>query len=333
MKVAVIILNWNGKDLLKEFLPSVVNNSPNANVYVADNASTDDSVAYLKSSFPEVKIIHNSVNGGFAKGYNDALLYVKEEILILLNSDVEVTDNWIPPLVSEFEKDPDTAALQPKILDYRRRDYFEYAGAAGGYIDKMGYPYCRGRIFETIEQDNGQYDDTREIFWASGACFAIRRKVFFEAGQFDEDFFAHQEEIDLCWRIFNLGLKVKAVGQSTVYHLGGATLNNIRPQKTFLNFRNSLFALLKNAPDDLFYRLIFYRLVLDAFAGIKFLYELKPAHTAAVLRAHFSFYSSFKKTLKKRKNSFPRPKYYHNTSVVRSYYVDGKTRFSDLEKD
>lgn len=333
MKVAVVILNWNGKELLREFLPSVVKYSSEASIYVADNASTDESVSFLKTNFPEVKIIQNEVNGGFAKGYNDALIHVKEEILILLNSDVEVTPNWIPPLLSEFEKNEKTVALQPKILDYRRREHFEYAGAAGGFIDKMGYPYCRGRIFETIEQDNGQYDDTREIFWASGACFAIRREAFFKAGKFDEDFFAHQEEIDLCWRLYNLGLKVKVIGGSTVFHLGGATLNNIRPQKTFLNFRNSLFALLKNAPKKQVYKLIFYRLVLDAAAGIKFLVKLKPSHTAAILKAHFSFYSGFRKTLKKRENIFQRPKYYHKTSVVMSYYISGNRRFSDLEKD
>lgn len=330
MKIAVVILNWNGKELLKQFLPSVVEHSPEATIYVADNASTDDSIAFLKQNFSEVKIIKNDVNGGFAKGYNDALQHVEEEILVLLNSDVEVTPNWLQPFIREFKKDPETAALQPKILNFRKKEYFEYAGAAGGYIDKLGYPYCRGRIFNSLEKDKGQYNDTTQIFWATGACMAIRRKDFYAAGQFDEDFFAHQEEIDLCWRLFNLGKKVKAVGDSKVYHLGGGTLNAMHPRKTFLNFRNSLYALLKNAPKNEMYKLIFYRMVLDGLAGIKFLLELKVSHTAAILKAHSSFYCNYKKILKKRGNLPKRGKYYHSISVVKAYYLNNNTAFGDL---
>ena len=330
MKVAVVILNWNGKSLLKQFLPSVVEHSPEATVHVADNASTDDSVTFLQENFPEVKIIRNEVNGGFAKGYNDALSDLEEDIFVLLNSDVEVTPGWLPPLIQEINKNRKVAAVQPKILDYRNKSFFEYAGAAGGFIDALGYPYCRGRIFETLEQDLGQYDDIRDVFWASGACMMVRRSDFVEAGGFDEDFFAHQEEIDLCWRFFNMNRNVKAIGGSSVYHLGGGTLNSMHPRKTFLNFRNSLFVLVKNAPKREFFLLIFLRLILDGLAGLKFLFELKPSHTAAVLKAHGNFYLHFRKMWKKRNNLQKRRKYYHKTSVVWSYYLRGIRSFKQL---
>lgn len=330
MKVAVVILNWNGKELLKQFLPSVVENSPEATIYVADNASTDNSVVFLEKSFPEVRIIQNKINGGFAKGYNDALQHLEEDIFVLLNSDVEVTLNWLPPLLLEFEKDENVAAVQPKILNYRNKDFFEYAGAAGGFIDALGYPYCRGRIFDTLEEDRGQYDDTEDVFWATGACMAIRRKDFFEAGAFDEDFFAHQEEIDLCWRLYNRKKRVRAVGGSTVFHLGGGTLNSMHPRKTFLNFRNSLFALLKNAPREGLYLKLIFRLLLDGAAGIRLLLHLKPSHTAAILKAHFSFYRQFRKTLKKRQNFQNNEKYYQQNTIVWSYYVKGNEKFTKL---
>lgn len=330
MKVAVVILNWNGRALLEQFLPSVVKYSPEAVVYVADNASEDDSVAFVRSAYPEARIIQNKINGGFAKGYNDALQHVTEDIIILLNSDVEVTPGWIPPLLLEFEKDPKTVVLQPKILDFRKRNYFEYAGAAGGFVDSLGYPYCRGRVLETLEEDVGQYDDTVEVFWASGACMAIRKEAFYRAGQFDENYFAHQEEIDLCWRLNNLGLKVKAVGNSSVFHLGGATLDSMNPQKTFFNFRNSLFNLLKNAPGKKVFIKILLRMLLDGVAGIKFLLELKPSHTAAIIRGHFSFYSHFKNILKKRTELPQKKKYFQIKSVVLAYYLIGKRRFGNL---
>jgi GT2 family glycosyltransferase len=332
VKIAVVILNWNGKALLEQFLPSVTQHSKEATVYMADNASTDDSVAFVKAEYPEVKIIQNQTNGGYAKGYNDALQHLSEDIFVLLNSDVEVTANWLLPMQTEFESNPETAALQPKILDFRKREYFEYAGAAGGYIDQFGYPYCRGRIFEHLEKDLGQYDDSVEIFWASGACMAIRREAFYEAGKLDEHFFAHQEEIDLCWRLYNLGYKVKYLGNSTIFHLGGATLNTMHPKKTFYNFRNSLFALLKNAPGNKAAFLIFTRMLLDAAAGLKFLAEGKPAHFTAILKAHFSFYAHFKQIVKKRKNLSNKKKYFHQTSVVFSYYILGKKAFSELKK-
>ncbi|MGB7841603.1 MAG: glycosyltransferase family 2 protein [Salinimicrobium sp.] len=330
MNIAVIILNWNGKSLLEQFLPSVVKHSKEAQVYVADNASEDDSVAFLRKHYPQVKIIENEVNGGFAKGYNDALKHVEEEVFVLLNSDVEVTPNWLQALITELDNSPETAAVQPKIINWRKKNFFEYAGAAGGFIDRLGYPYCRGRMFETVEKDEGQYDDTVEIFWASGACMMIRKKDFYAAGQFDEDFFAHQEEIDLCWRLYNQDRKVKAVGDSRVFHLGGGTLDSMHPQKTFYNFRNSLYALLKNVPGKQVYFLLLGRLILDGIAGIKFLAEGKAAHFTAILKAHFSFYSHFGLFLKKRKNLPKRRKYSNITSVVLAYYLRRRTKYSDL---
>lgn len=330
MKIAVIILNWNGRSLLEKFLPSVCLYSKEATVYVADNASTDSSVEFVQDYYPHVRIIRNKVNGGYAKGYNDALKELSEDIFILLNSDVEVTLKWLDPIIKEFEINPKTAAIQPKICDYKKRDYFEYAGAAGGFIDQMGYPYCRGRLFQHLEKDEGQYDDKTQIFWASGACLAIKKEAFYEAGQFDEDFFAHQEEIDLCWRLNNLGWQVKFVGTSTVYHLGGATLNNMNPKKTFYNFRNSLFALLKNAPGEKMALLIFSRLLLDGLAGLKFLIEMKPKHTLAIVKAHFSFYSNLERIIRKRKNFPKKTNYFHKTSVLYAYFLLGRKRFNQL---
>lgn len=329
MQIAVIILNWNGKELLEQFLPSVIKYSQEAHIYVADNASTDDSVSFIKTAYPNVKIIQNKENGGYAKGYNDALKHVKADVFCLLNSDIEVTKNWLFPIIETFKNEANTAITQPKLLDFKNKDYFEYAGAAGGFIDKYGYPYCRGRIFNTIEKDSGQYNDTSEIFWASGACLFIRSNVFNELNGLDEYFFAHMEEIDLCWRTKNLGYKVKYVSSSKVYHVGGATLSNTNPKKTFLNFRNSLFALTKNASGPLF-TLIIVRLILDGIAGIKFLFEIKPKHTLAVLKAHFSFYEHLKYLLKQRKSIKSKIKYYNRTSIVLDYFVNKKNNYKSL---
>jgi GT2 family glycosyltransferase len=320
MKIAVVILNWNGEKLLEQFLPSIVNYSPEADIYVADNASTDDSVSYLKAFFPTVKIIQNESNLGFAEGYNEALKHVDSDIFALVNSDIEVTENWLKPIIETFENEPTTAIIQPKLLDFKRKEYFEYAGAAGGFIDKYGYPYCRGRIFETLEKDNGQYDDNCEIFWASGACFFIRSSVYKELKGFDADFFAHQEEIDLCWRAFNKGHQIKYNSQSVVYHVGGATLQQGNPVKTFLNFRNSLLMLLKNLPKKQLISIIFTRLLLDAVAGMQFLFQGKFKHFTAILKAHFSFYSLVAVHYKKR-DLIQSEKYYKIKSIVFQYYV------------
>tara|TARA_R110000868_G_scaffold27909_3_gene105233 strand:- start:14464 stop:15450 length:987 start_codon:yes stop_codon:yes gene_type:complete len=322
MKIAVVILNWNGVQLLEQFLPSVVKHSPEATVYLADNASTDDSISFVLANFPAVKIIKNDINLGFAGGYNEALKNIDAEVYALVNSDIEVTENWLKPIIETFEKEPKTAIIQPKILDYKNKAYFEYAGAAGGFIDKYGYPYCRGRIFETIEKDNGQYDDNCEIFWASGACFFIKSSVYHELNGFDSDFFAHQEEIDLCWRSFNKGYKTVYNYKSVVYHVGGATLQQGNPRKTFLNFRNSLLMLTKNLPKEKLYSILFYRMLLDGIAAIQFIFKGKFSHFTAVLKAHLSFYSLFSNTYKKRAD-FQLKKYYTSESIVCTYYING----------
>ncbi len=332
MKTAIIILNWNGKKLLEQFLPSIVNfSSQEAEVYVADNASTDDSIEFIKQNYPTVKIVQNTTNGGYAKGYNDALQHIDADVYCLVNSDIEVTQNWLTPILKTFKKEKNTAIIQPKILDFKDKTKFEYAGAAGGYIDAFGYPYCRGRLFDALEVDNGQFNDITNIFWASGACFFIRSTVFHNLKGFDEDYFAHQEEIDLCWRAQNNGLDIKYVGKSTVYHVGGATLETLNPKKTYLNFRNSLLTLLKNLPASKIFFVIFSRLILDGIAGIKFLSELKPLHTWAILKAHFSFYKNFFKFLKKRKELNKKKSYFLHTSVIWQYFALGRKKFEELK--
>ena len=333
MKVAVVILNWNGKQLLEQFLPAMINCTGNdVDIYVADNASTDDSVTFVKANYPQVKIIQNNINGGYAKGYNDALQHIDADIYALVNSDIEVTDNWIKPIIDEFKKNDNTAIIQPKILDYKNKSIFEYAGAAGGFIDFFGYPYCRGRLFTTLENDEQQFNDTTEIFWASGACFFIRSKVYHQLDGFDEQYFAHQEEIDLCWRVQNQDNVIKYVGSSTVYHIGGATLHEASPRKTFLNFRNSLFSILKNIPKRYLFIVVLSRLLLDGIAGVKFLFELKPLHTWAIIKAHFSFYRYIPLMLKKRsKIQHKKTTYYHCKSIVWQYFVMGRKTFDQLD--
>lgn len=326
--IAVVILNWNGKKLLEEFLPLVVKYSPEATIYIADNASTDESVLYIQQRFPAVTVILNSENYGYAGGYNQALKNINEDYYVLLNSDIEVTEGWLHPVVELFERNMSTAIVQPKLLDYYNKDYFEYAGAAGGYIDKYGYPFCRGRIFDTLEIDKAQYDDETELFWASGACFIIRSSVFWKLNGFDEDFFAHQEEIDLCWRAFNEGYNIQFCANSVVYHMGGATLKTSSPQKTFLNFRNSLWLLLKNLPSGKLIPVIFTRMILDGIAGFRFLFKGKFAHFFAILKAHFFCYTSAARMLKKR-GSNQRQDYYLNKSIVYDYYIKGCKIFTD----
>ncbi len=332
MKVAVVILNWNGRQLLEKFLPSIVKYSKeDATIYVADNDSPDDSVAFIKANYPEVKIIQNKTNGGYAKGYNDALENVDADIYALVNSDIEVTKNWLKPVIEEFKKDKNTVAIQPKLLDYKDKSKFEYAGAAGGFVDFLGYPYCKGRIFMDLETDHGQYDDTYDIFWATGACFFVKADVYHELNGFDEDYFAHQEEIDLCWRIQNEGYNIKYVGASTVYHVGGATLQESNPRKTFLNFRNSLFTLTKNVPKRFIFIALFWRLFLDGIAGIKFLFELRPIHTWAIIKSHVSFYYYLPKMIgKRRKISFKQTKYYDTFNVVWQHFVLQKQKYTDI---
>jgi len=331
LKIAIVILNWNGKQLLEQFLPAMLRCTANAaKIYVADNASTDDSIQFIKTNYPQVRIIQNTTNGGYAKGYNDALQGLDADIYALVNSDIEVTENWLSPIIQEFQNTPQTAAIQPKILDFKDKKKFEYAGAAGGYIDYFGYPYCRGRLFSTLEEDTKQYDDARAIFWASGACFFIRSTVFHELNGFDEDYFAHQEEIDLCWRIQNEGYTIKYISQSIVYHVGGATLEESNPRKTFLNFRNSLSSILKNTPSPFF--IILSRLLLDGISGVKFIFEGKPLHTWAIVKAHFSFYRFIPIMLKKRKAlKHKKTAYYHSKSIVWQYFILGRKKFTELD--
>ena len=331
MKIAIVILNWNGKKLLEQFLPSVVNFSlRDATIYLADNASTDASIGYVKEFFPAVKIVENTINGGYAKGYNDALRSIDADIYCLLNSDIEVTENWLKPIIKVFKSDKKTAIIQPKLLDFNDKTKFEYAGAAGGFIDLFGYPYCRGRIFNHLETDKAQFNDETDILWASGACLFIRSNVYHLLDGLDEDYFAHQEEIDLCWRAKNCSYKIKYVGTSTVYHIGGATLQETNPQKTFLNFRNSLFNILKNIPKKLLLFVLISRLIFDGIAGIKFILELRPIHTLAILKAHLSFYKNFFKFLEKRKKLNKNQEYKLFNSIVWQHFILGRKKFKDL---
>ena len=333
MNLAIVILNYNGKALLEQFLPSVLEYSKQATVYVADNASTDGSVAYIKKHFSKVQLIINTQNGGYAKGYNDALVHLKEDVFVLLNSDVEVTQGWLTPIIEAFKATSNLVAVQPKILDFKNKDYFEYAGAGGGYIDALGYPYCRGRIFNTLEKDTGQYNDTRQIFWASGACLALKKEAFVKAKGFDEDLFAHQEEIDLCWRMQQQGGIIHYIEGSTVYHLGGATLAVENPKKTFYNFRNSLLVMLKNNNHAAVWAILFTRMLLDALAAWQFLVSGKPSHFFAVFKAHLSFYSLAPKFIKKRNKHAKKIGYYQIKSIVWMYFIRKKTTFIALNQN
>lgn len=301
IKVAIVILNWNGRKFLEKFLPSVVEYSAGAEVIIADNDSKDDSVSFLKEHYPQLRIILNNENGGYAKGYNDALAQVDAEYYVLLNSDIEVTPGWVQPVIDVMDADPGIAAAQPKLLSYAQKDEFEYAGAAGGFIDKYGYPFCRGRILDTIEKDEGQYDDAREIFWTSGACMFVRSDIFHAHNGFDDDFFAHMEEIDLCWRMKNSGYKIMYYSDVTVFHVGGGVLPNNSPFKLYLNYRNNLFMLYKNLPGHNLYFILFLRMVLDGLSAIVYLVQFNFKSFVAVLKAHFSLYASIKKLNKKRK--------------------------------
>lgn len=320
MKTAVAILTWNGKSWLEKFLPNVIQNSPEAEIYVIDNGSTDDTLEFLQNSFPEVHTVINEKNFGFAGGYNEGLKNIDADIYCLLNSDVEVTENWISPVLDLFQNDETIAAVQPKILSYSNKSKFEFAGAAGGLIDNLGYPYCRGRVFDECENDNGQYDDEIEIFWASGCALFIRSKDFWQQNGFDERFFAHQEEIDLCWRLKNEGKKIFYTHKSAVYHVGGGTLSKQNPEKTFLNFRNNLSMMLKNLPFPKLLWLIFLRLCLDGIAGIRFGVKDGFAHLWAVVRAHFGFYAQAPETWKRRGKKQIQ-KYYQSSWLIFRHFL------------
>ena len=331
--IAVVILNWNGQQWLEKFLPTVIEKSSMANIYIADNASTDDSISLIENNFPSVKIIQNQLNEGYAKGYNDALKDLKEKYFVLLNSDIEVTNNWIEPIINLMEENPNISACQPKILDYNNKDSFEYAGASGGYIDNLGYPFTRGRIFDSIESDNNQYDDVKEIFWASGACFFVRADHFNEVNGFDNNFFAHQEEIDLCWRLKIKGYQIMVHPRSVVYHVGGGTLDDSSPFKTYLNFRNNLFMLTKNLNFFSLLITLYFRLPLDGIAAVTLLKKKSGfLHLLAVLRAHLVFYISIPRLLFKRQINTDKTNLVGKMgfSILVKYYLEGKTKFSEL---
>ena len=333
INTAVVVLNWNGINWLKKFLPILIEKSKDVNVYIADNASTDNSVEYVNNNFPNVKVLKNFSNEGYAKGYNDALETLKEEFFVLINSDIEVTDNWIKPIINLMEANSDIAACQPKILSFHDRNKFEYAGACGGFIDTLGYPFCRGRIFSDLEDDNNQYNDITEVFWASGACLFVRAKYFKEVNGFDNDFFAHQEEIDLCWRLKNKGYKIMVNPNSAVFHVGAGTLKTSSPFKTYLNFRNNLFMLYKNLSVLKLIITLLFRLPLDGIAALSFAKkENGLGHVFSILRAHLVFYVSIpllslkRKKIDQKKNLSGQKKF----SILFKYYFLGIKKFSDL---
>ena len=333
IKTAVVVLNWNGKAWLEKFLDNLVKNSQEATVFVADNASTDDSVDFVKSNFPSVKIIINASNGGYAKGYNDVLKQIDAEYFVLINSDIEVTEDWLSPIIDLMDSDKKIAACQPKLLDYKKRNTFEYAGASGGFIDNLGYPFCRGRIFDDLEEDKGQYNDAIEVFWATGACLFVRASHFNAIGGLDEDFFAHQEEIDLCWRLKNKGYKIMVQPKSVVYHVGGGTLNAGSPFKTHLNFRNNLFMLFKNLPTSSLFTTIPTRLVLDGVAALTFLNkENGLQHVIAIAKAHFIFYFEIPKLIAKRQKIKQKNNLIGKVdwSILLQNKIKGIKRFTDL---
>jgi GT2 family glycosyltransferase len=333
--IAVVILNWNGRKYLERFLPNVVTCSGDARIVVADNASTDDSLSFLRDHYPNIEIISNASNGGFAKGYNDALMQIESEYYVLLNSDIEVTKNWLEPLRLMLN-DPSIAGVQPKVLSYDNKQQFEHAGAAGGFIDRDYFPFCRGRIFDKFEDDHGQYDHATEVFWATGACLMIRSSVFREAGGFDEAFFAHMEEIDLCWRLKLRGYAFYVEPKSIIYHVGGGTLPYLSPQKSYLNFRNSLFMLIKNHQGFLPTKL-FYRLCLDGIAAIRFLLLGEWKHLASVWNAHMAVYRRLPTLLKQRReikvtaNAFNRTGLFKG-SIIWARYFKGIATFSALNQ-
>ncbi|MDQ3290267.1 MAG: glycosyltransferase family 2 protein [Bacteroidota bacterium] len=333
--VAIVILNWNGQKFLEQFLPSVVNYSAGHLIYVVDNYSTDSSLLFLQENYPGVKIIQHQQNLGFCEGYNQGLRQIEADYYVLLNSDVEVTPNWLLPLITLMESDTTIAACQPKLKSFFQRNYFEYAGAGGGLLDHFGYPFCRGRLFNSLEKDEDQYNDSVPVFWATGACMFVRATAYHQTGGLEPAFFAHMEEIDLCWRFQNKGYKVMYCGQSEVYHVGGGTLPSSNPRKTFLNFRNGLALLYKNFPTNGFYFILFTRLILDWVASFKFLLSGQPADSLAVLKAHWAVWQNRSYWQEKRKEQTKQSdthlQGWFKGSIVWSYFILGKKTYRNLK--
>lgn len=341
--VAVVILSWNGKTFLEQFLPVLLQTTySNAKFVVADNCSTDGTSVFVKENFPTVHVIDIGENEGFAKGYNIALKQVEADVYVLLNQDVEVTPNWLEPVAEMFAANENLAAVQPKIKAFHNKEAFEYAGAAGGYIDWLGYPFCRGRIFDTTEKDEGQYNSNTEIFWASGACFFVRANVYHKLGGLDADFFAHMEEIDLCWRIKNAGYNIQHCYQSTVYHVGGGSLPYGNSRKTYLNYRNNLLMMIKNYYSSYFWLILLLRFILDGISGVKLFFSGKFKDVEAILKAHGHFYLNLNSHLDKRKkllsafrhkssSNFVKGIYFK--SIVWQYFFKKKRTFAELNKE
>lgn len=337
-RVAAVILNYNTRNWLEKFLPYVLQTQySNFEVIIADNASTDDSVAFLQANYPQLRIIQMPKNHGFAGGYNECLKEVTADYFVLLNSDVEVTPNWVQPVIDLMETDATIAACQPKILAWHSKHKFEYAGAAGGYLDTLSYPFCRGRIIDHTEEDKGQYNNAREVFWASGAAMFIRADKYFEAGGLDADFFAHMEEIDLCWRLKNHGYKIMVQPQAVVYHVGGGTLSRNNPRKTFLNFHNCLAMMLKNMNGKGLLWKLPLRFLMDDAAALMFLTYGNWRDTLAVFKAHTKFCLQLPKWIKKRSHCKKYKTHLHNNtgvyskSIVFDFYIRKKKEFSDLQ--
>ncbi len=334
-KLAIVILNWNGRKYLEKFLPSLMRFLPDyAEIVVADNASSDDSVSFLKAQYPSIRILEHTENEGFAKGYNHALQNVEAQYYCLLNSDIEVTEHWIEPIIEQMDENEKIAAVQPKLLSYYKRDEFEYAGAAGGFVDKYGYPFCRGRVFSNVEKDHSQYDSEMDIFWATGAAMFVRSDVYHTMGGLDADFFAHMEEIDFCWRIKNAGYKIKMNPNSVVYHIGGGTLPKNNSFKTYLNFRNNLFLLLKNLPEERLRKTFIVKFFLDQIAAVFFLLQGHFKDFTAVYKAMRDFYKQYD-YCKAKRNTLPKLAFsdtYPKSIVFLHYFkhkkvFDGKSFF------
>lgn len=332
-KLAIVILNWNGKRFLEQFLHTLCASCPDyAEVVIVDNASTDDSVAFLKEKYPELRIIINEENYGFAKGYNVGLRQIEAEYYCLLNSDIEVTPHWVAPVIEQMDADAAIAAVQPKLLSFYKRTYFEYAGAAGGFIDKYGYPFCRGRFFDVLEEDKGQYDTDLQIFWATGAALFVRAEVFHKLGGLDDDFFAHMEEIDFCWRINNAGYKIMMNPRSVVYHIGGGTLPKQNPFKTYLNYRNDLFLLLKNLPRRRLFITFFIRFFMDVLAAFVFLCQGHSKDFTAVFKAMNAFRKGYK-SMKTKRGVISEDAYrmLYPRSIVFARYIRQKKYFNGVK--
>lgn len=339
IKTSVIVLNWNGRKLLEKFMPSVLNYSisDSCEIIIADNCSTDNSLIYLKEEYPNVPVISFDKNYGFAEGYNKAIKQVDSEYVVLLNSDIEVTDNWVSILTNYLDLHPETVAVQPKIRSYKERSKFEYAGAAGGFIDQFGYPFCRGRILDSVETDNGQYDTVIPVFWATGACLCIRREAYIEVGGLDESFFAHMEEIDLCWRLNSRGYKVECIPSSVVYHVGGASLKKDNPFKTYLNFRNNLLMIYKNNHDSSLGYILTVRLFLDILACVHQILQGNIKNSISILKAQIDFLRLKSKYKNKRienlkKTTVGKLPVKFDCSILWQYYFKKKKHFSSLLK-